>query len=68
MSYQILRTAKAAEQLRDIVLYRAEITGSVEAALDFLGQLEQKINRLTDFPESGSRPITPRSVHEAIAC
>lgn len=56
MSYQILHTAKAAEQLRDIVLYRAEVTGSVEAALDFLNQLEQKINRLTDFPESGSLP------------
>lgn len=56
MSYQILRTAKADEQLRDIVLYRAEVTGSIEAALAFLAQLEQTIRRLADFPESGSLP------------
>ena len=56
MAYQIVRTAKADEQLRDIVLYRAEVAGSVEAALEFLDRLEQKISRLADFPESGSLP------------
>ena len=56
MAYQIVRTAKADEQLRDIVLYRAEVAGSVEAALAFLDRLEQKIDRLADFPESGSFP------------
>ncbi|MGP1407797.1 type II toxin-antitoxin system RelE/ParE family toxin [Selenomonas sp.] len=56
MAYQILRTAKVDEQLRDIVLYRAEVTGSIKAALEFLDHLEQKINRLTDFPESGALP------------
>ena len=40
MAYQIVRTAKADEQLRDIVLYRAEVAGSVEAALEFLDRLE----------------------------
>ena len=56
MAYQILRTAKADEQLRDIVLYRAEVAGSAAAALEFLDRLEQKIDRLADFPESGSFP------------
>ena len=56
MAYQIVRTAKADEQLRDIVLYRAEVAGSAAAALEFLDRLEQKIDRLADFPESGSFP------------
>lgn len=56
MPYQILRTAKADEQLRDIVLYRAEVMGSVEAVLAFLTRLEQEIDRLADFPESGFLP------------
>nr|DAO88230.1 MAG TPA: Plasmid stabilization system protein [Caudoviricetes sp.] len=56
MRYQILRTAKANDQLRDIVLYRAELTGSVDAALEFLTRLEGEIHRLADFPESGSLP------------
>lgn len=56
MAYQIVRTAKADEQLRDIVLYRAEVAGSAAVALEFLDRLEQKIGRLADFPESGSFP------------
>ena len=56
MAYQIVLTAKADEQLRDIVLYRAEVAGNAEAALEFLDRLKQKIDRLADFPESGSFP------------
>ena len=56
MSYQILRTAKADEQLRDLVLYRAEVTGSTDAALAYLARLEEGISRLADFPESGHLP------------
>lgn len=56
MPYQILRTAKADEQLRDIVLYWAEVMGSVEAVLAFLTRLEQEIDCLADFPESGFLP------------
>ena len=56
MAYRIVRTAKADEQLRDIVLYRAEVAGNAEAALEFLDRLKQKIDRLADFPESGSLP------------
>lgn len=56
MSYQILRTAKADEQLRDIILYRAEVTGSTNAALALLDCLQEGIARLADFPESGTQP------------
>lgn len=56
MAYRIFRTAKADEQLQDIVLYRAEVTGSVDDALAFLNRLEQEIGRLADFPESGAPP------------
>ncbi len=56
MAYRIVLTAKADEQLRDIVLYRAEVAGNAEAALEFLDRLKQKIDRLADFPESGSFP------------
>lgn len=56
MKYRILRTAKADEQLRDIILYRAEVTGSVDAALEFLDRIEKEINRLADYPESGAPP------------
>ena len=56
MAYRIVRTAKADEQLRDIVLYRAEVAGNAEAALEFLDRLKQKIDRLADFPETGSFP------------
>ena len=53
MSYRVIRTAKADEQLRDIVMYWAERTGSVDEALKLLARLECAIMRLADFPESG---------------
>ena len=56
MAYRIVRTAKADEQLRDIVLYRAEVAGSAAVAMEFLDRLQQQIGRLADFPESGSLP------------
>ncbi len=56
MSYRVERTAKAEEQIRDIVLYRAELTGSVDAALALLDKLEEDINTLSRFPESGAPP------------
>ena len=56
MEYRILRTAKADEQLRDIVLYRAELTGRIEAGLALLDELDAGFHRLSEFPESGSPP------------
>lgn len=56
MPYTIKRTAKADEQLRDIVFYRAEVTGSVDAALDLLETMEKEIALFASFPESGAPP------------
>ena len=56
MRYQIERTAKADEQLRDIILYRAGVRSSIDAALELLDEMEMEINQLSDFPECGAPP------------
>jgi len=56
MKHKILRTDKAQEQLRDIIYYIADDTGSVDLALGYLEKIETAINRLQEFPESGSIP------------
>lgn len=56
MPYKIERTDKANEQLRDIVLYRAEVTGNVDDGLELLDELEKQINLLASFPDSGAPP------------
>ncbi len=56
MAYQIMRTDKANDQIRDIVLYRTEVTGRVGTGLTLLDELEAGFNRLSEFPESGSPP------------
>ncbi len=56
MQYKIIRTDKADEQLREIIFYIADESGSVDIALDYLDKIEKAINRLSDFPLSGSTP------------
>lgn len=56
MKYQILRTDKFEEQLREIIFYIADDSGSVDIALNYLDKLETAINRLEDFPDSGNMP------------
>ncbi|MDI3535803.1 MAG: toxin ParE1/3/4 [Eubacteriaceae bacterium] len=56
MTYKILRTDKAEDQLRDIIFYIADDSGSPELALNYLEKIETAINRLAEFPESGSIP------------
>jgi len=56
MTYKILRTDKAEEQLREIIFYIADDSGNVEIALEYLEKIETAINRLQEFPESGSIP------------
>ncbi|AIF43960.1 type II toxin-antitoxin system RelE/ParE family toxin [Virgibacillus sp. SK37] len=57
MRYNILRTDKAEEQLRDIIFYIADDAGDVDIALSYLDKIETAIHRLQEFPESG---IVPR--------
>ena len=56
MVYQIERTDKADGQLWDIVLYRAGVRDSVDAALELLDSMEAEINQLAGFPECGAPP------------
>lgn len=56
MGYQIFRTEKADNQLRDIIFYIADDSGSIDVALNYLDKIEKAINNLADFPYSGSTP------------
>jgi len=56
MKYKVLRTDKAEEQLREIIFYIAGDSGNVDIALGYLDKIETAVNRLQEFPESGSVP------------
>lgn len=56
MKYKIIRTDKADEQLRAIIFYIADDSGSIDIALNYLNKVEKAIKRLEDFPMSGSVP------------
>lgn len=56
MTYRIIRTEKAEEQLRSMLFYIADDSGSVDVALHYLEKLEISINKLKDFPEMGVIP------------
>lgn len=56
MKYSIIRTDKADEQLREIIFYIADDSGSIDVALNYLDKIEKAINSLEDFPMSGSIP------------
>ena len=56
MKYKILRTDKAEEQLREIIFYIADDSGSIDTALKYLDKIEHAIMQLEDFPYIGSIP------------
>jgi toxin ParE1/3/4 len=56
MKYEIIRTDKAEEQLRDIIFYIADHSHNIDIAIEYLDKIETAIHRLQDFPESGSVP------------
>lgn len=56
MKYKIVRTDKADEQLREIIFYIADDSGSIDIALNYLDKIETAIRRLEEFPMSGSIP------------
>lgn len=56
MKYKIIRTDKADEQLREIIFYIADDSGSVDIALNYLNKIETAIKRLEEFAMSGSVP------------
>lgn len=56
MKYKILRTDKAEEQLRNIILYIVDSAGDVNKALEYLDKIESSIIRHQEMPEIGKRP------------
>ena len=56
MKYKVIRADKADEQLREIIFYIADDSGSIDIALNYLEKIETAINRLEDFPLSGNVP------------
>lgn len=56
MKYNIVRTDKADEQLRELIFYIADDSGSIDIALNYLDKIEKAISRLEDFPMSGNMP------------
>ena len=56
MKYKINRTDKADEQLREIIFYIADDSGSIDIALNYLDKIEAAINKLEEFPMYGSEP------------
>ncbi len=56
MKYKIIRTDKADEQLREVIFYIADDSGSIDIALNYLNKIEKAINSLEGFPMSGSIP------------
>lgn len=54
--YKVMRTDKAEDQLRDIIYYIADDSGSIDTALKYLDKIEESINRLKELPNSGSIP------------
>ena len=55
MSYRILRTDKASDQLFDVIQYIAADAGA-NIALQYLDKLEAAVMNLADFPYSGTMP------------
>ncbi|MDO4288784.1 MAG: type II toxin-antitoxin system RelE/ParE family toxin [Eubacterium sp.] len=56
MKYKILRTAKADDQLQELLFYIAESSGDVDTALSYLDKIERSVSCLSEFPYLGVKP------------
>ena len=57
MGYKIIFSSKATEDLRNILVYIAE-TNSPNVAFDYVGKIEEAIEKLKEFPFLGKIPLT----------
>ena len=57
--YEVLRAQTAEDQLRDIVLYLRDVSGSNDPALRLLDRVEQAMTLLSSFPRLGVVPGSP---------
>ena len=56
MSYHVVLTETAKQDLREIAFYLADQAKDKEIARRFVGELRGKCARLADFPQSGALP------------
>lgn len=56
MSYQVLFTVTAKQDLREIALNIADISKNTDIAINFVNEMQKKCEQLIDFPESGALP------------
>lgn len=54
MAYSIIRTEKTDNQIKDLIYYIADDSGSVEIALSYLDKLEHAIGLLREQPYYGA--------------
>ncbi len=54
--YEILRTDKADEDLRGVIFYIVDDSGSTETALSYLDKIEKGIKNFSQFPYIGVVP------------
>lgn len=57
--YEVLRAQTAEDQLRDIVLYLRDVSGSNGPALRLLDRIERAMTLLSSFPRLGAAPGSP---------
>lgn len=56
MSYQVLFTVTAKQDLREIALNIADISKNKDIAFNYVNEMQKKCDQLIDFPESGALP------------
>ena len=56
MSYQVLFTVTAKQDLREIALNIADISKNKDIAVNFVNEMQKKCEQLIDFPDSGALP------------
>lgn len=56
MKYDINFTETAEADLRNIALYITETSKEINIAIDFVNELQEQCNRLSDFPSIGAYP------------
>jgi len=56
MSYQVLFTVTAKQDLREIALNIADVSQNIDIAVNFVNEMQKKCDQLIDFPESGALP------------
>jgi toxin ParE1/3/4 len=54
--YNVMRTDKTEDQLRELIFYITNDSGSAKIALDYLEKIEKAITDLELFPNSGAVP------------